>query len=200
MTPREQGRTGAARAVPRNHLSAAAAWLAGGLHRPLLVLLVAVALAFPMAAWLGERTRPDLGSLAVVPMTTLVGEAATTEAWMGEPLVLNIWATWCPPCRVEMPALDRLSGMLAPDGIRVAALSVDEDANLVREFVLKYELGLPIAIAESVDEAMKALGVMALPLTLYVDADGRIVDRYLGERDWADEAVAREVRKALGAD
>jgi thiol-disulfide isomerase/thioredoxin len=130
-------------------------------------------------------------------MQRLDGTATTTAEWRGRPLVLNIWATWCPPCRSEMPSLQRLADRLEADGIGVAALSVDEDANLVREFVLKYGIRFPVAIATTPSQAMSALGAVALPLTLYVDAEGRIIERVIGQRDWADEALARDIRTRL---
>jgi len=136
-------------------------------------------------------------SLAVLAIERLDGSVTSTADWRGRPLVLNIWATWCPPCRSEMPSLQRLADRLEAAGVGVVALSVDEDANLVREFVLKYGIRFPVAIAATPGQAISALGAAALPLTLYIDADGRIVERVLGQRDWADEALAREIREKL---
>ncbi|HJV25470.1 MAG TPA: TlpA disulfide reductase family protein [Aromatoleum sp.] len=113
------------------------------------------------------------------------------------PAVINVWATWCPPCRNEMASLQRLAANLKPDGVAVVALSVDTDHNLVREFVLKYGIKIPTPIATTPREAMSALDVSALPVTLYVDAGGRIVGRNIGQRDWSDEASAQDVRRAL---
>lgn len=113
------------------------------------------------------------------------------------PAVINVWATWCPPCRNEMASLQRLAANLKQDGVAVVALSVDTDHNLVREFVLKYGIKIPTPIATTPRQAMSALDVSALPVTLYVDADGRIVGRNVGQRDWSDEASAQEVRRTL---
>jgi len=161
--------------------------------RMLMLCLLAVAAHPALAA------KPAAGAalLPVVAMQRLDGTATTTAEWRGRPLVLNIWATWCPPCRSEMPSLQRLADRLEADGIGVAALSVDEDANLVREFVLKYGIRFPVAIAAAPSQAMSALGAVALPLTLYVDAEGRIIERVMGQRDWADEALARDIRARL---
>jgi thiol-disulfide isomerase/thioredoxin len=160
----------------------------------ILVLCLLTLAGHPAAA---GKSAPGAVSLPVLALQRLDGTATTTAEWRGRPLVLNIWATWCPPCRSEMPSLQRLADRLEAAGIGVAALSVDEDANLVREFVLKYGIRFPVAIAAAPGAAMSALGAVALPLTVYVDADGRIIEHVLGQRDWADEALARDIRAKL---
>jgi len=135
--------------------------------------------------------------LPAISMIKLDGSPLSVEEWLGKPTVVNVWATWCPPCRTEMPSLQRLGEMLEPSGIRVAALSVDNDQNLVREFVLKYAIKLSVGIATSPSQAMASLGAMALPLTLYVGADGRILGQHLGQRDWANDTVVQEVKQIL---
>lgn len=196
-TPSQSGSMVAVIAAVRTSAGQIARWLAGGLHRPLLVLALAVMAAFFIPPLMPDEARSDDVELPTIPMVELDGAESTTDAWRGTPFVINIWATWCPPCREEMPSLERLGERLAADGIRVFALSVDEDQHLVREFMIRYGIDLPIGIAATPSEAMSALGVAGIPLTLYVDASGRIVGRYIGERDWADEAVVQEVREKL---
>nr|NMF98719.1 redoxin family protein [Aromatoleum toluolicum] len=133
--------------------------------------------------------------MPALQLTGLEGGTISSQDWLkGRPAVVNLWATWCAPCRTEMPSLQRLEALLAPDGIRVLALSVDSDHNLVREFILKYGITLPVSIANSPSQAMAAVGAVALPQTLYVGADGRILGSHLGQRDWADPMTVRDVR------
>jgi hypothetical protein len=96
-----------------------------------------------------------------------------------------------------MPSLQKLSELLQPEGIRVVALSVDNDHNLVREFVLKYGISMRVAIASSPNQAMSAFNAFALPLTIYVGSDGRIMGQHLGPRDWASDDVVSELRHKL---
>ena len=96
-----------------------------------------------------------------------------------------------------MPSLQRLAALIEPSGARVVALSLDTDHNLVREFVLKYRIELPVGIAATPGTATAALGATALPLTLYVAADGRIVGRHFGQRDWSEESAVRDVKQHL---
>ncbi|WP_286164341.1 TlpA disulfide reductase family protein [Azoarcus sp. DN11] len=157
------------------------------------VVILALAALLTTAAELASAGPP--ASMPALSLTSLDGAAVRSQDWLGgRPTVVNIWATWCAPCRTEMPSLQRLETLLAPDGIRVLALSVDTDHNLVREFLLKYGIKLPVSIADSPSQTMSALGVVALPQTLYVGADGRILGSHLGQRDWADPATVREVR------
>jgi thiol-disulfide isomerase/thioredoxin len=144
-----------------------------------------------------DKTSAGHQTMPAIPLVRLDGSPMSSDEWLGKPLVVNVWATWCPPCRTEMPSLQKLGKLLEPSGIGVVALSVDSDQNLVREFVLKYRIDLPVGIAAFPNQAMASLDAFALPLTLYVGADGRIVGRHVGQRDWGEESVARELRETL---
>lgn len=166
--------------------------------RRTFVALALAALLSPPGAPTNAAEVPAL--MPALQLTNLEGTAIGSQDWLkGRPAVLNLWATWCAPCRTEMPSLQKLEALLAPDGIRVLALSIDTDHNLVREFVLKYGLTLPVSIAHSPSQTMAALGAVALPQTLYVGADGRILGSHLGQRDWADPATVRELRGRFAA-
>lgn len=142
--------------------------------------------------------RADERPLPLVEILRLDNTRSTLASELSQaPAVINIWATWCPPCRTEMPSLQRLGALVRDDGIRVIALSVDSDRNLVREFALKYNITLPIAIANNTQGALKALGVEGLPSTLYVAADGSLKGRHVGARDWAAPDAVAEIRRAL---
>lgn len=164
----------------------------GSIIRSLLLTLATLLLCLSQAAFAADKD-----PIPAISMIRLDGSPLSVAEWLGKPTVVNVWATWCPPCRTEMPSLQRLGEMLEPAGIRVTALSVDNDQNLVREFALKYGIKLPIGIATSPSQAMTSLGAMALPLTLYVGADGRILGRHLGQRDWANDTVVQEVKQIL---
>ncbi len=101
-------------------------------------------------------------------------------------LVLNIWAIWCPPCRVEMPDLQRL----ADAGFSVIGLAVEKDPYLLDEFLRKYQIHFPIMrIAR--EEAETRLGLREYPLTLLLDSDGRILARLTGAFDWDDPSIKK---------
>lgn len=130
--------------------------------------------------------RPGVGApLPNVALAGLTGEAPTsTESLRGAPLLINVWATWCGPCREEMPGLERLSRRLAARGVRVIGVTVDHDLNLAREFVRAHKLTFPIYADGAAKPLQSALGMGMLPETLLVTADGMIAARIAGARDW----------------
>jgi len=130
--------------------------------------------------------QPGIGApLPTVALTGLTDETPTsTDALRGAPLVITFWATWCHPCRREMPGFERLSNRLAAHGVRVIGVTVDHDLNLAREFVRGHKLTFPIYVDGDRKALQSGLRVVALPETVLVSAEGRIVARILGERDW----------------
>ncbi len=115
----------------------------------------------------------------------------------GRPLVVNFWATWCPPCVREMPELDRFHREFAPRGWQVVGLAVDNLAP-VRDFLQRIPVGFPIGMAGFAGiEIGRALGntAGALPFTVLLGRDGRIAQRKLGETTHAQlAALAADLR------
>ena len=114
----------------------------------------------------------------------------------GRPALLNFWATWCSPCRAEMGGLDRLYREFGNAGLAIAGISVDSDANLVREFLLQQGIGFPVLWDRGGEVSKKALEVRVFPTTVLVRRDGIIADVVLGERAW-NESPARDWVRAL---
>lgn len=118
------------------------------------------------------------------------------EAFRGKTVLLNIWATWCTPCREEMPALDRLQAKLGSSGFQVVPLSIDrEGLPVVKAFY--QELGLK-ALGVYVDQtgqAAQKLGAAGIPTTLLVDGDGNEIGRTVGPAEWDSEEVLQVLRQ-----
>ena len=119
------------------------------------------------------------------------GEGMTLKAFEGQFVLLNIWATWCVPCREEMPSLDRLQARLGGPDFVVVPLSIDrEGLPAVKAFY--EELGLK-ALGIYVDQSGRAsgkLGAAGIPTTLLVDREGREIGRKVGPAEWdSDEVV-----------
>lgn len=143
--------------------------------------------------------RPGIGvPLPEVTLTSLAaGTPTSTEALRGVPLVINFWATWCAPCRSEMPGLERLSRRIAPHRVRVIGITVDHDLNLAREFARALGLTFPIFVDGDGKTLQTLLRVKALPETVLVSADGAIVARIAGVRDWDGAEGARLLEHAF---
>ncbi|MCB1906836.1 MAG: TlpA family protein disulfide reductase [Rhodocyclaceae bacterium] len=163
----------------------ARSWLIG------LVIATSQAFAGP--------TEPAPEQLPALPLRAEAGGPAVLSELPRRPTVLNVWATWCGPCRKEMPALQALAGRLKEYGIDVVALSVDDDLKLMEEFLLKYAITLPTPVAVSASETFRQLEAIALPVTYYVAANGRIVGKYLGAREWDQDDALQDILDALGS-
>ncbi|MEO8145708.1 MAG: TlpA disulfide reductase family protein [Betaproteobacteria bacterium] len=126
------------------------------------------------------------------------GRKRTLAEFRGKTVLLNVWATWCAPCREEMPSLDRLQQKLGGPGFEVVALSIDAGgAAAVKRFY--GELGVR-ALATYVDPAARAfgsLGVVGVPTTLLIDREGRELGRLTGPAQWDSEQAVRLIQGYL---
>lgn len=114
-------------------------------------------------------------------------------------IVINIWATWCRPCRDEMPGLSELASRLDPERFLVIGISIDEDRYLAVEFLRGLHIGFQNYHDPEQQVVRDQLNNQALPETLIVSAEGILKLRLLGERDWLDPA-AMEMLGNLAAD
>ena len=127
----------------------------------------------------------------------LYGNPVTLADYSGKVVLLNIWATWCPPCRAEMPSLDRLAGEMEGAECAVIALSTDRGGvERVARFVADVQIeNLKIMLDRSGDCSRRA-GVLGLPATLILDRQGREIARLLGDADW-DSPEARAILRRV---
>ncbi len=123
------------------------------------------------------------------------GREQRFEAFRGKGLVVNFWATWCPPCVAEMPALDRAHAALARDGIEVLPLSSDRGGrNQVEPFYARTGLRHLAMWFDARGAAGRTLGVRGLPTTLILDRSGREVGRLEGEAEWDRPEILAAIR------
>jgi thiol-disulfide isomerase/thioredoxin len=111
-------------------------------------------------------------------------------------VLLNFWATWCPPCREEMPSMERLYQRYRDREIMVLALSIDRNIDAVAPFVREYRLTFPIGLDPEAAVAGE-YGVRALPTTYLIDARRQVVALAMGARDWDGQAARGVVDELL---
>ncbi len=161
---------------------------AGGLLAGSALLLLALN-AIPLGPDLEGRSLPEL-TLEVVGGER-DGVRVPLRTWEGRPLIVNLWATWCPPCRREMPLLEEYAGGAG----EVVFLLVDqgESRQTVRSFLEEYRIRLPNVLLDPDRRLARAFEVSGLPTTLVFDRVGRLVDARMGEvsRAWLEEQLAR---------
>jgi peroxiredoxin len=129
--------------------------------------------------------RPKAAQDFTVPL--LQGSKFRLADQRGKAVLINFWATWCPPCREEMPALERLWHQHRDHGFMLIAVSLDADRGLVKPFVAEHQLTFPIGL-DSKLEVANLYGIRALPATFVVDRHGQVTALALGPRPWDNDA------------
>ncbi len=119
-----------------------------------------------------------------IEVQDLKGKKTTLPLATGKIVVLNVWATWCGPCRHEMPSLDRLAAMLDDKHYSVVGLSVDTDDHVVREFLIERKVGFTSYMDPSMHVANEVFGIRAFPSTFVFGPDGRLMEVIEGWREW----------------
>ena len=165
------------------------------LRRPVFAGLVAGLLAwFALTGTLSllQRSAPPLPD---IPAATLDGAPVRLAERSGKPVVLNLWATWCPPCRREMPVFE--DAVQAYPGVRFVLLNQGEDAATIGDYLDREGLHLHAQVLLDLHSlAMPATNTRGLPTTLFFDADGHLVDTHMGELTRA--SLADTLRKRFG--
>ena len=115
-------------------------------------------------------------------LADLNGKPLQLSALRGKVVLLDFWATWCPPCRAELPHFKELYAAYRSKGLEMIGLSVGESAEVVKPFVQSNGIPYPIAIATAEVEQAYG-GIRGIPTTFLIDKQGRIAQRYVGYQD-----------------
>jgi len=149
-------------------------WYSGAMKKLLLGiailgLLVATGFSAPPAA-------PVFPDLTLMPVTG--AKPVQLSSFRGRPVLIDFWATWCPPCRVELPELQKLYNELGKRGLTVAAINVDRTPVAVGPFLKAMKLSLPVFRVDL--RVLGELGIRALPTSVLLDSEGRVNRVYQG--------------------
>jgi len=110
------------------------------------------------------------------------------KSYRGQIVVLNLWATWCPPCVEETPSLVQFAEKMKAHGVVVLGISVDEDSNALQNFVQENRISYPIG--RDPDRSLSArYGTVQFPETYILDRRGRVAEKVIGATDWNDERM-----------
>jgi peroxiredoxin len=165
--------------------------------RGLKVLLVTGVLALAVAGGLlalarrGPMLAPDFA------LPDLAGRTVRLSGLRGKVVVLNLWATWCPPCVEEMPSMERLYGALRDADFALLAVSQDEDGKrVVAPFVERTRLSFPVLL-DPERQVGDRYGVSGYPETFVIDRNGLVVEHVIGPRDWDAPAQIAALRALI---
>lgn len=107
--------------------------------------------------------------------------------------LINFWATWCPPCVMEAPSLEKFARQMRPSGVRVIGISVDQDLPALRKFISGY--GITYAILRDPNQSlMRRFGTYKIPETYIFDRNGHLADKIIGATDWTDPQMIQFVQ------
>lgn len=124
------------------------------------------------------------------------GKIVSLSAFKGKVVLLNFFATWCPPCRAEMPAFNKLYRALKQRGLEVIAISSDRSINDIKDFLEKNKVDFPV-LFDADHAANKQYRVFSLPTTFLINKNGLIVEKFYGEYDWTEPETRGKIEKLL---
>lgn len=137
---------------------------------------------------------------APVPETAFTDPTGGTHSladWRGKVVLLNFWATWCAPCREEMPSLDALQSELGGDDFQVVAIAAGHNPPpAVTKFLTEQKIANLPVLLDPRQTLAREMGVMAMPVTILIDRDGHEIARLIGGADWASDAAKTLINQA----
>ena len=163
----------------------------------LLPALLFCPLATSRAAVAKAQGEVDIGhTLREATLQGLNGPSRALSDFRGQPLIINVWASWCGPCREEMASLERLAWQEHATAFTIIGISTDDYPDKARQLLKTRNA----TISHFIDERLQLetmLGASRLPLTVLVDADGRVVDKVYGARQWDGHEAAALIARAF---
>ncbi len=145
-----------------------------------------------------DQEKADVGYLAPgFSLRNLKGNRESLGKYRGQVVVLNFWATWCAPCRVEMPSFENLYRRYRSEGMTVLAITIDKNADAkIKSFVEEYGLSFPVLL-DTKGEVERLYPSMTIPFTYVIDRDGRVVARVDGAKNWESEETFEAIEYLL---
>ncbi len=160
----------------------------------ILVALAAAFAAAPAHSAPGLAAVPNRAAAPELSLPDVDGKPVKLSELRGQVVVVNFWATWCPPCLKELPSLGRLQKLFKPEQLRVLAVNIGEDEETVFGFLPNPPFTI---LLDQRSTSLRTWQVKGLPSTFVVDREGRIVLRAVGGREFDDAATVARLRELL---
>ncbi len=163
----------------------------------LLLVLSGTAFAIPPAPWEADELLGNPAPDFTLP--DMEGKQVSLSQFRGTVVLINFWATWCPPCRKEMPSLNRLLKQQGAKGIRILSIAADRSLARLERFVQDEPLDFPV-LRDPDNIVAGSFKVYALPTTFLISRDGKVLEKFLGERNWDRGEAVKKILAAAGAE
>jgi peroxiredoxin len=125
-------------------------------------------------------------------LTTLDGKLINLQDYKGRPVIINFWATWCPPCRAEIPSMNRAWEKMRDQNVAMIAINIGEDKDTIRSFLADYPINFPV-LMDSDSQSLQQWSISGLPTSYVLDPAGFIRYQAVGEREWDNEQLLKKV-------
>jgi thiol-disulfide isomerase/thioredoxin len=142
---------------------------------------------------------PIGATLREARLDALNGPAHRLSDYRGKPLIINLWASWCGPCRAETASLERLAWHEEAQHFRIIGISTDDERRAAKGWLDQSNATIPHFIDHDT-ELETMLGASRIPLTVLIDAKGRVIERVYGERQWDSPGEIVRIRRAFQLD
>lgn len=164
--------------------------------------VISLLLGFILIAFVGSvraiDTAPEAGSYAPpFELKDINGKKSALSEYKGKVVLLNFWATWCEPCKSEIPALNNIYSALKDKGFVVLGVSVDTSAKMVRSFIMDANVVFPVLLDKDKDVYFDQYAIMGLPTSFLIGRDGIIVEKIIGEKKWDSPDMRDKVLRLL---
>lgn len=161
-----------------------------------LIVILTGALVWVVSGTLEQRvinagdTAPDF------KITTDSGKTVTRSDFGGKVLVLNFWASWCPPCVEETPSLEAFQKVMGPEGVVVLGVSIDANEKLYRQFKDRFRVTFPTA-RDPEANVSSSYGTFQIPETYIIDSSGKVREKIISSTNWMDPDLIARVKSML---
>lgn len=162
-----------------------------------ILLVFFLASAISTTALAGTPGEVEIGSyLREATLRDFSGNTKKFSDYRGKPLIINVWASWCSPCRSEMGSLDRLARRYGGKHFNVIGISTDDDGSAAEAFIKRSKISF-VNYLDSKVFLENMLGANTIPLTVLVDANGRVLDKIRGAHEWDSPEIIKTIEKTF---
>jgi peroxiredoxin len=162
----------------------------------LAIVVLTVVFVFVLAGTLHERIITVGDSAPDFSIKADNGQSVSASSFGGKLLVLNFWATWCPPCVEETPSLSRFAAQLAPSGVVVLGISVDKDEKQYRDFVARYRPAF-LTARDPQAKINADFGTFKYPETYVISASGKVLRKFISDQPWDSDKMISDIKSLL---
>jgi len=160
------------------------------------IALLGLALIYVVTGTLEPRIVNAGDTAPNFKITTDSGKTITPQDFGGKLLVLNFWASWCPPCVEETPSLESFARQLAPQGVVVVGVSIDRNENLYHKFIQRFGISFETA-RDPQANISSSYGTFQIPETYLIDRQGKVIEKVISSQNWMDPEFLALVHKIL---